>query len=417
MFKKFIYILILFIFWVSVALARGGGGGSSSGGGSGSFSSSGSVSSTGGLKGPISEYLYIISSLIIFSGVFLYIEYKKRKKIKKAKEVINNANIQDQVWNENDITKRVSEVFYSFQKDWSDLNIENMRSYLTEDYYKRMVLELNVLRNENRKNLMQNVAIENISIIEAKDDVGEKNDSFIVEIIATANDSLIDIKLNKKLYADNSQFTEYWNFSRDGNIWKLNVIKQATENTKLVEKDIVDFAERNNFYFDPDFGWLMMPHRGVIFNQSNFKNSDINNHVIGYFKGKIVEFYTFIGNTDSKFSNNYFVSQTVLPISYNNILVRRKRKLFNFSPSGLRRIKTESNDFDKKFCLWAHKDDQISSFELLPPDFMEKIYELPFELNIEIVDNFLYFYSKDRSGINHDKMLEILSWAFDEMER
>ena len=130
----------------------------------------------------------------------------------------------------------------------------------------------------------------------------------------------------------------------------------------------------------------------------------------------MVEFYTFIPNPQAKMPVNYIVAQVVLPIRYRDILVRRKRRFFNFSPRGLRRIETESNDFNKTFCLWADPVDQVSSFELLAPDFMEKIYELPFELNIEIVDNFLYFYAKSRQGINYDTMLSILSDSFNEMK-
>ena len=35
---------------------------------------------------------------------------------------------------------------------------------------------------------------------------------------------------------------------------------------------------------------------------------------------------------------------------------------------------------------------------------------------IEIVDNFLYFYAKNRNGISYDVMLQILSKAFDSMK-
>jgi hypothetical protein len=157
-----------------------------------------------------------------------------------------------------------------------------------------------------------------------------------------------------------------------------------------------------------------MPNKGVIFDQTNFKTSDINNHVIGYYRDKIVEFYTFIPVKDGR--NNYVVAQVALPISYKDILLRRRRKFFNFSPSGLRRVHTESNDFERKFCLWAHREDQTTSFELLTPNFMEKVYDLPFELNIEVVGPFLYLYAKSRQDINYDQMLEILSWAFDEMK-
>ncbi len=400
--------------------ARGGGGGS--GGGSG-----------GGGGG----WLY----LVVFIIGTIYASYKRKQKIKKAKNLLLDAKQADSSWNEGELKQRVSDVFLRFEKDWSDFDIGSMKEYLTESYYKRMVLELNVLQNENRKNLMENCKILSINLWEIKDNPGKENDSFTVEIKASADDSLIDIKNNKLLYKESMNnnfgtigqydlgyvlkaassrknvFVEYWDFVREGDVWKLNLIKQKTEDKNKIEIAIVDFSQKNNFFYDPDFGWLMMPNKGVIFRKGNFQVSDINNHVIGYFKDKIVEFYTFIPSAKNQYSRNYIVAQTVLPIQYNDILVRRKRALFNFSPKKLRRIETESNDFNKKFCLWADKADQIKSFELLAPDFMEKIYELPFELNIEIVDNFLYFYAKRRNGINYDKMLEILSLAFDSMKQ
>jgi hypothetical protein len=260
------------------------------------------------------------------------------------------------------------------------------------------------------------VSIIALSIESFDNEVGDREDTFTASITAVATDSLVDTDTNKILYTDPSTFTEYWTFLRDGNNWKLGLIRQETEDVRMIESSIVDFAAKNNFYYDADFGWLMMPNKGVIFSGNNFTTTDINNHVIGYYKEKIVEFYTFIGNTRSNFSSNYVVAQTVLPISYKDILVRKRRSLFNFSPRGLRRIQTESVDFDKKFCLWADPQDQISSFELLSTNFMEKIYALPFELNIEIVGNVLYLYAKDRANISYDTMLEILSWAFEEMK-
>ena len=95
--------------------------------------------------------------------------------------------------------------------------------------------------------------------------------------------------------------------------------------------------------------------------------------------------------------------------------VPSRRFLWNFAPRGLRHIKTESNDFNKKFCLYAHPSDQINSFVLLAPDFMEEVYNLPFELNIEIVGSFLYFYVKGRKNVNEDEMMRLLSRAFDSM--
>lgn len=416
------------LFFIATAFARGGGGGSSSGSG-------------GGGSGIIGFIVFII---VLICGLYI-----RNKKIKKAKETILQAESKDPTWDENSIQQRVSNVFLSFQKDWSDFNVEGMKQYLTDAYYRRMVLEMAVLKNMKRKNLVENPNIKNIAILEAKDSDDNNQDTFTVEITARANDQLIDEEAGKVLYKDDNAFTEYWIFKRCDNDWKLDLIKQGTENTSLTESKIVDFSNRNNFFYDPDFGWLMMPNQGAIFRKSTPKTSDINNHVIGYFRDKIVEFYTFIpisgqssgyiypnnhwvgtsimtavvsssmlgnsGGADLD-KSNYIVAQAILPINHFDILLRKKRWLFNFAPKGLRRIETESNDFNKKFCLWSDPNDQATSFELLTPNFMEKIYALPYELNIEVVGNVLYLYAKSRQDINYDSMLEILSWAFDEMK-
>jgi len=46
---------------------------------------------------------------------------------------------------------------------------------------------------------------------------------------------------------------------------------------------------------------------------------------------------------------------------------------------------------------------------------MEEVFNLSFELNIEIVGNFLYFYVKGRKNVNEDEMMRLLSRAFDSM--
>lgn len=408
------YALFVLVTLPQVSFARGGGGGSGGGGSSsGGSGYSFSNGSNGGGNGSLAGF---IPFLVIFGLVILWIlfkGYKLRKEKAKTEGVIQTATAQDPVWNEAQITQHVHEIFTKFQNDWSTFGVDSVKTYLTEPYWKRMVLELNVLKNENRQNLMKDVNLKMVTILNISDDPDNTKDTFTAQVDAQAHDILLDTETNKNLSADTSSFTEYWDFEREGNEWKLNLIRQATENASMREPAIEDFAKRNNFFYDPDFGWLMMPNKGVIFSQANFQTSDINNHVIGYYRDKIVEFYTFVPVPNSI---NYVVAQVALPIKYNDILVKKKNRFLNSNPSGLRRIKTESNDFDEKFCLWAHPQDQVSSFELLTPNFMEKIYELPFELNIEVVGSFLYFYAESRKDVDYDKMLEILSWAFDEMK-
>ena len=408
------------LFFIATAFARGGGGGSSGGGGGGGGFSGGSMSSSSGASGGNAGGSII--PVIIFFAIFALIMYlkwrQKKQKIEKAQQVLSVAENKDAMWQEDAVMTRVRDVFMRFQQDWSNFDIEKMKEYLSEEYLKRMTLELSVLKNEGRKNIMENVSLNSAVIMEAVDAENNNQDKITVEISASAKDTLFDVKSDKSLYTDNSPFVEYWTFARENDVWKLDIIKQATEDKAMGESQIAEFAEKNNFYYDADFGWLMMPNKGVIFRKTNFQNSDINNHVIGYFREKIVEFYTYIPNPQNNKSleTNYIVAQAIIPKQYNDILVRKKRKLFNFGPFGLRRVQTESNDFERKFCIWADAKDQATSFELLTPNFMEKIYALPYELNIEVVGNVLYFYAKSRQDINYDSMLEILSWAFDEMK-
>jgi hypothetical protein len=407
LFYPLISLLIFCLSSTATVFARGGGGGSGGGGGGGSGG--------GGSCYSLLSCSILITIYLIIAAIASYTAYKARKaRIKKAQEVITAAEAVDPAWNHGALEKRAAYVFSYFQRDWSNFNVDSMQTYLTSEYHKRMVLEMNALRNQGRQNLMEDVEIFGLTILEAEDNADNSKDKFQVEVKARATDSLVDIKTNKYFYTDRSPFTEYWNFIRENGEWKLDTISQATANGFLMEDEIKSFASKNGFYYDADFGWLMMPSKGAIFRKTNFKKSDINNHVIGYFKEKIVEFYTYIPSGKQNRAN-YLVAQTILPVSYNDILVRKKRSFWNFAPLGLRRIRTESNDFEAKFCLYADRADQINSFVLLAPDFMEEVYNLPFELNIEIVGNLLYFYALKREGIDYEKMLYLLSRAFNSM--
>jgi hypothetical protein len=397
------------------AFARGGGGGSGGGGGGGGGSSA-SGGSGGGTSGPATLFEYVLLFIIIavLAIVVWYVYYLRKKRIAATKLVIAQAALQDTAWDQNNLTDRVKDVFLRFQKDWSNLDPEPMREYLSESYYKRMVLEMNVLRNEGRRNDVNDPQIRSIVILDATDNMDNTKDFFTAEITASALDILTDTKSEDILSLDDTPFIEYWTFVRDGDIWRLDIIKQKTEDASMKNSAIEEFSARNNFYYDPDFGWLMMPNKGAIFRKTNFKNSDINNHAIGYFREKIVEFYSYI---PSEKGSEFIIAQAIIPKAYHDILVHRKHSWFNIAPRGLKQVTTESIAFDKRFVIFADPTDQVSSLELLTPNFMEKIYALPFELNIEVVGNFLYLYAKKQGDIDYDQMLEILSWAFDEMER
>lgn len=417
------YLALMAIWMVPVCsvFARAGGGGSGGGGGGSSGGgSSYSYSGGGSSGGSATDLLGVLVNILIVGvlcGIVAYIGHLQRKKrIKKAEADIAQAAKSDTVWEQTELRARVEHVFMRFQTDWSNLEPAKMQEYLTPPMYEKIVLELGTLKALHRKNTMATVVLQDIHFMSAVDVAHPNDDRFTAEITASAHDVLLDTQTNIELYSDDSVFTEYWTFRRSDNIWKLENIGQETEDSEFYEEAIKEFAVKHHFYYDPDFGWLMLPYRGVLFHKTHFGTSDVNNHVVGVYRGKIVEFYTYIPNPNQKNPPNYVVAQAILPIHYNDILVRRKRRFFNFAPKGLRKIQTESMEFNRKFVLFAAPGDEARSFELLAPNFMEKIYELPFELNIEVVGNVLYLYSASRVDISYEKLLEILSWAFDEMK-
>lgn len=465
------YISSLFLDFI----ARGGGGGSGGGGGGGGGGSGGSSSSSMGLTilvftGLILMYLlgyflqvrfnktvaklvvwpvFAVFSIALFfigeassasaaflifigmlAGSILGIKtiplgkgYLKNKFKKTSKDVALAAQ-QDSSWDEASLTEYARNLFNLYQKSWSENNLEPCKLSLTPEYYNHTSLMIEALKLAKRQNIVNNPEIIELEISAIQDVEGKDGDSYTAVILANANDVLIDKSSDTILFEDNSSFTEYWNFIRINGNWLLSGIKQDTDNSNNSDTSLKQFATENGMFFSPDWGWLLLPSRGQLFGRSEFGTSDINNHVIGM-QGNpgnqvLTQIYNYIPSTASDTRKNYLIVQTYLPKSYGQILVRKNKFRVFGSPRGLEKVETEWGQFNEKYEVWATVPELATSFELLHPAFMEKLEALPFELNIEVVDNVLYLYSADSSiGINdanYSVMLQIINEAFKQMK-
>ncbi len=416
-------------------LARGGGGGSSSGGGhssGGGFSSGSSHSSSSSYYGGSSSsgtsasgwglvWIIFLSFGVPIIIIILIIWMSKSSSKQGGMSAVpagfidpnKDKNVSEE---EKKLAKTANKIFIDFQKAWANFDLKLMKQVTSAEYYKKMVLELNVLQNYKRQNLMDDVVI--LGTYLGKSD--DYANGFSIFFQAKAQDKLIDTSQdNQIIFTDSNPFSEVWTFVKSGSSYVLDKIDETTADVNKIDANIASFASSNGFYYDPDFGWLMMPSRGAIFGPQGFGNADINNHVIGYYgkgqKAKIVEFYSYEPKAGAGLQP-ITVAQAILPKRYDDILVTEK-SWYNFKPKmkGLNKVETESVEFNKKFAVWAANQDQATSFELLATNFMERIYALNFEVNIEVVDNVLYLYSPG-TNINYADMLEVLSWAFDEMK-
>lgn len=321
---------------------------------------------------------------------------KFKRKFFKGGASMELAASKDSAWEETAVQERVRQVFYDYQKDWTDFNVQHMQSYLEPHYYQHAELMLAALKQMGRQNLVDNPELLSIDAVEVVDLPDNTQDQFSVRMAGRGNDQLIETATGKQLYGGVTNFWELWRFTRDGNTWDLAGIRPYTADGARVDVALERFAGQNGMFYSLDWGRLLLPQRGQLFSRAGFRNSDVNNHVIGQWNDLIVQMYTYVPYNGSV--ENYLVAQIALPKSYGGILVRRRgagdwRTWFLFAPRGYKRVSMEWPDFNKRYKVFATDVDQVTSFELLNPKFMADLYDKELPFSIEVVDNVAYLYA------------------------
>ncbi len=362
----------------------------------------------------------IAIAALVGMGAGLYNWFNKIGKLAaRAKEAQELAVKKDSSWDIALLNDQVARTFTQYQTDWSNNDSESMRLYLSPNYVEHNKLMVLALRQLCRRNIIQQPSIIKLDLIDIQDDENYTNDRFVMQLMARAVDELYDTKTNTLLFRDPKPFCEFWRFVRkDKDNWLLEGIGQATEDPFMLNNELAAFAIAKGYFFSPDWGWLLLPSRGQIFESGKFGQSDINNHIIGVYNNTLIQIYNYIPKPTGE-SNvlNYLIAQVAVPKSYGNIVVRKKRLLSFVGTKGLRRVTMEWGDFNKRYEVWASDMEKVTSFELLNPSFMVKLQELPFEVNIEVVDNIVYLYSAKvpSTSQNYEIILSILYQAFKEM--
>ncbi|MEO8911779.1 MAG: DUF3137 domain-containing protein [Candidatus Saccharimonas sp.] len=347
----------------------------------------------------------------------LYGWFSKIKQSPMVQSLLKNAAANDSAWDEEKLTEYVQTTFTKYQQDWSKLDVKSMQPYLTEYYLGHVQLLMACLAQLGRKNIISDINIAEVVFTNVDDSEDDSKDNFTVGISASARDDLIEALDNSVLFTDNSAFTEYWQFQRDGKDWRLAFIAQDTASNITYNQSLHEFAVQAGYYYSQDMGWLFIPKRGQLFDGAAFGTSDINNHIVGLYGGKmLVQLFSYLKNQSS--TKSYVIAEAALPKSYGEIVVRRKRGISLFGGiKGLEKIETEWPDFNKKYEVYASDYEQATSFELLNPTYMEQLEALPFEVNIEVVDNVVYLYTVEaQSDVDtYRGLLDLLQKAFKEM--
>lgn len=376
------------------------------------------------VSGGLAFFVAIGAIIGIYSGLNDWLGRAVRG-IKKSKKDLEVAASKDPVWQEETVKRRISTAFYQYQQDWSNFNVQNMQSYMTPEYYHHAWLMMTALYQMGRANVVANPVISSADVVQVKDAPLDDDDSFTVLIRARANDQLVDTRTKQVIYTDNSEFEELWQFQRKDSQWLLKGIGQSTANALLADPSLQRFAVNNGMFYSMDWGWLLLPQRGQLFGKANFKKSDINNHVIGTWNSQIVQLYTYIPVKGQNGSQNFLIGQITLPKSYGGIIVKRAARglgeMFRRTPRGYQKISFEWPDFNRRYDVYATDADKVTSFELLNPKFMADLYDKDLPVNIEVVDNTVYFYAtaQAKGFMGNDQpygqMLDVLVAAFKEL--
>jgi Protein of unknown function (DUF3137) len=347
----------------------------------------------------------------------LYGWFGKLHQSKKTKQALLAAEQQDGAWDEQKLIAHGKDVFMRYQQDWSNYNTESMKAYMTPAYQYHAALMIYALQLASRRDLVNRPVISQAMIVGVDNEAENDKDQVIIGFTAKANDQLIDTRSNQILFTDNTDFTESWRFRRSGNTWLLDGIQPATASQWIHNTALEQFAAAQGYYFSLDWGWLLLPAHGQLFGEGKFGVADINNHVIGVYNNKcLVQLYTYSSSPQAQ--KIYLIAQTSVPKSYGDIVVRHKSGLHLFGIRGLNRVTMEWPDFNKKYEVFASNVEQVTSFELLDPVFMEQLEALPFEVNIEVVDNVVYLYAPQKTvpdAGRYQVMLDILYRAFQQM--
>ncbi len=399
--------------------AIAGGGGSSGGGGGGS---SGGGSSGGSGGGDANPWVFVIFVIIFVSVWWLsYLGTRKAAKLvrerrERMKAALASAAAADIIWEAGSIEAHAKDIFLRYQKDWSAFNLDSMKTYMTPEYYQHNLLMMGALKLHARQNDVQEPVVSSAEVFHFTDSTDNASDSHIVQLGVHVKDVLIDTVDNKQLFTKHLSATEYYKFVRAGSTRKFAGIDQATADPSKRNIPLENFAKKHSYFFSLDWGYLLLPRRGQLFNQGAFGISDINNHVIGLYKDIIIQIYTYSALQGSGIE--YLVAQTSVPKSYGNIVVQHKKGNFLPRIKKLRKLKMEWQDFNNRYEVFASDAELATSFELLNPKFMEQLEALPFDVNIEVVDNIVYLYATSFGQLSktehYETMLVILKAAFKE---
>ena len=228
-------IVICLLLFADNLLARGGGGGGHGGGGHSSFSHSNygnnNNSNNNSDDASVGEIILIILAFIAMALASSLMTYIYLKSV-FSKKIIEQASKKDVLWNFNDMKLHAKNTFYKIQVAWENRDINSIENIITSRLYHKYDMMLKEMIQNDEKNLISKINIEEIFIIGCEDFHDDSKDRYVACIRGTILDYTI-IESTKKIIKNydktEERFMDNYHFVRNDNYWLLEDIDNSVD--------------------------------------------------------------------------------------------------------------------------------------------------------------------------------------------
>lgn len=150
----------------------------------------------------------------LYASFKLYCYIRARKK--EAKKVLASIEHTDPIWQKEALLERVRDVYERVQEAWSEGNLEPVRELFTDKGYERIERKLRRMKSRGFRNVVENIDLDEVSVVEVKDFKDDAKDSIWVLIKGEALDYYIREKDGLVQGDDEHRdsFTDLWRFVR-----------------------------------------------------------------------------------------------------------------------------------------------------------------------------------------------------------
>jgi predicted lipid-binding transport protein (Tim44 family) len=194
-------------------------------------------------------YIIVLPFVIIYAW---YVNKRINEKKRLTEEAMTRMAAKDPAWEESKIEAFVREDFIRIEKAWCDKDYVTLHKRLTEGLFQEWKAQLHLMSSQGHRNVMENLSLEQVRFVEAKDYRVKDRDEFTVCLDASATDYTIDAdgkivdsnaasrRARVRKQKQQSSFREFWTYHRKGQDWLLAAVDQSGQWSKSVDAPIVE---------------------------------------------------------------------------------------------------------------------------------------------------------------------------------